>query len=126
MKTIKDLINLFKENQSWIESTPLPGVADEHIDRMYEEYQGLGGKHSKKTYTKNFDIFLKITHYPYIRKELRKYASCPLEHAWKSKEEAFQCFIGYIEDVDEAIYYFYSADNTIGYPKHKRRNKYGV
>lgn len=118
--TKQECIKLYNQNSHWINCIKIidqvpPKILNdsETFYKFYEEYKKLGGKVGYWTYDKNLRMFFKIT-FPTASGYLKKYEKADDDH-WNSREEAFNCFVGYIKNYPEAVRYFKSVDNIYRY-----------
>ena len=72
------------------------------------EYKRLKGRHSRNQYIDNLNMFLKITFNSY-NGDARHYDGA--KTFWNSRDEAFNCFVGYLGSLAEAHRYFRSVNN---------------
>lgn len=110
---------LFKENEQWITDSNvktqyplLDPKEDSETLKFFEEYKRLGGKDELEKYTDNLRIFFKITFGTYVNGDLSK----PIEGKhWLNGNEAWMCFVGFMDSIEEAKRYFDSVDNIHPY-----------
>jgi len=110
---------IFKKNEHWIMDSnvktqyPLPDPKeDPETLKFFEEYKKLGGKDKFEKYADNLCTFFKITFGPYVDGDLSKAVK---GECWESVDEAWMCFVGFMQSVEEAKRYFQSVDNIHAY-----------
>lgn len=118
MKELKDHIKKCKEiyrlNKDWITGELFSSPADkELLDKFFQEYKILTGRHPSYKYTENLNVFFKLTFIAYGHGSMEKYEKS--KTFWDSRQEAFDCFVGYMGSLTEAHKYFNSVNNVKPY-----------
>ena len=72
----------------------------------FNEYKTLGGEHSEKHFLKNLDMFFDLTLDAYIEGG---------EKTGKTRDEAYDDWIKYIDNYMEAALYFKAVDRVTSY-----------
>jgi len=112
---IKKCKELYKQNEDWIKKLDYVfGKSVQEYDpktfgEFLAEYKRLKGRHSINQYIENLNMFLKITHDIFITGDARQYEGA--KTFWKSRDECFECFVGYMGSLVEAHRYFNSVNN---------------
>jgi len=110
---------LYKQNEEWIKKISYIFGKSFHIydqivfEDFLIEYKRLKGRHSRNDYIDNLNMFLKLTFSSYCYGDMRQYAGA--KTFWRSREESFNCFVGYLGSLAEANRYLESVDNIKSY-----------
>jgi ribosomal protein S18 len=118
MKELKDHIkkckDLYNGNKDWIEKTTFETPADkETLYQFINEYKRLKGRHSTDKCAENLKMFFKLTFIAFGHGSMEKFEGS--KTFWETRQESFDCFVGYLGSLVEANRYFESVDNIKGY-----------
>ena len=118
IKEVKDHIkkckDLYNGNKDWIEKTTFETPADkETLYKFISEYKKLKGRHSTDKCIENLKMFFKLTFIAFGHGSMEKFEGS--KTFWKTRQEPFDCFVGYLGSLVEANRYFESVDNIKGY-----------
>ena len=118
MKELKDHIKkckeLYNQNKDWVEGEVFKNPCDEDmLNKFLNEYKILKGRHSSFKYTENLNVFFKLTFDSYVHGDQRKYEGA--QTFWETRQECFDCFVGYLGSLSEAHRYFDSVNNVRAY-----------
>jgi len=116
---IQEARKLFKKNEEWImnpnvkhKEYPAPDIKEDQksLKLYFEEYRKIKGKNNFNNYTKNLEVFFKITFPVFVG----GCADKPNGEFW-DRVEAMSCFSGFVGSAREAQRYLSSVDNIHAY-----------
>jgi hypothetical protein len=78
----------------------------EFDEQWFAEYRKLGGKHTKKVFLTNLDVFFDLTVDVFVGGDNPKFSS---------REDAMATWAKYLKCSKEAEIYFHAVDNVMAY-----------
>lgn len=120
MRTVKECMNLYKENEFWIFDSgnyPYDGVVpeDDMMEKFYSEYTNFGGKHSLMKFKGNLTTFLRITFEAMVTGDMKKHKNLPSGSFWNTRQETYECWVGYLKNFTEANRYWEAINKVAPY-----------
>lgn len=108
--SFKKQIKIFEENKEWIFREEPKIIGEDAFEEFYAEFERLNGLDDKETYRKNLAVFYKITFTEFVIGHCWK-TDDEKDGSWKTRQECWDCWCGYIKNRIDAQLYYDSVNN---------------